>query len=82
MYIYINIYIYGELYILIMDNYGITMAIFPWVFSGGLNLVRPRFLALHRVGHPESGLWAIAEGATVGKKSWNVDRRWLWINTY
>ena len=48
--------IYGELYILIMDNYGITMAIFPWVSSGGLNLVRPRFLALHRVGHPESGL--------------------------
>ena len=34
-YIYIYIYTYGELYIFIMENYGITMA-----FYGGLNLVR------------------------------------------
>ena len=73
IYTYIYIYTYGELYIFIMENYGITMAIFPWLSMGVWTSSAPRFLALHRVGHPESGLWAIAEGATVGKKSWNVE---------
>ena len=77
IYLYIYIYIYCELYILIMDNYGITMAIFPWVFLWGGFYPPPEV-----PGSPPSrppGKRPVSNCRRCSeweKKSWNVHRKW------